>query len=109
MPPATHGDGQVRPPCELHGRDDVGYTGAPCDERRVAVDRAVPDLAALVVGRIAGAHELPAESGSQCAQCGFVEPDFSRDGSHAAPPSVEATSLPRDRVVAVRRYFIAPI
>jgi hypothetical protein len=48
-------------PRESHSRDYVGDAGAARDQCRPPVDRAVPDLALVVVGSIRGANELSAE------------------------------------------------
>ena len=47
---------------EVHGGDDVGDVGASRDEAGPAVDHRVVDLASLVVLRVAGLDELPAQA-----------------------------------------------
>ena len=51
VPPASHGDREAGAPGEPHRRDHVRDAGAARDQRRIAIDRPVPDPAVLVVGR----------------------------------------------------------
>jgi hypothetical protein len=52
VPPATHGEKEAIVLGELHGRDDVGYAGAPRDEGRETSDRPVPHLASILVSGV---------------------------------------------------------
>jgi hypothetical protein len=54
-------------PCEPHRGDHVGDAGAPRDQRRPAIDRAVPDLALVVVGGVPGADQLTAKGAVELA------------------------------------------
>ena len=58
---AAHRDGQPGLPREPQRRHHVVGPGAARHQRRAPVDRAVPDLAVLVVGGVARADELPGE------------------------------------------------
>jgi hypothetical protein len=52
VPPATHGEKEAIVLGELHGRDDVGYAGAPRDEGRETSNRPVPHLASILVAGV---------------------------------------------------------
>src|SRR5215204_4888792 len=56
VPPTTHGDQKAIVLREPHGRDDVGYTGAPRYKGRETIDRSVPHLASLLVAGIFRAY-----------------------------------------------------
>ena len=64
---------------EAHRLDDVRYTGAASDERRVPVDRSVPDPAELFVGWVSGSDKLAAEAARNAstapASIGTAGPD----------------------------------
>jgi hypothetical protein len=66
MPATTNGDQQFVLARELDGADDVVCSGAAGDERRIAIDGAVPDTPCLVVPFFSraqeGTPELPPKS-----------------------------------------------
>ena len=65
VPAAAHRREEVVLTTEPHRGDDVGHAAAPGDERRQALDLAVPDLAGAVVGRVVGWDQLALEVGGQ--------------------------------------------
>jgi len=52
-------------PRQLHGRHDVGRSGASRDKGWMTVDRPVPHLAMFFVVGIARAEDLPAEAAGE--------------------------------------------
>jgi len=84
--PTADGDLKVRAPREPHSRNHVRRPGAARDQRGATVDRTVPDLAALVIDRIPGAHELSAEGSLQLPHRGLIELGTDSDCSHADCP-----------------------
>lgn len=64
---SAHRDEQPRLAGERHCGRHVGLVGAACDERRPAVDHAVPDAPGLVVARIARLDDLSAEPAPETA------------------------------------------
>ena len=79
---AADGDRKVGPLREPHRGDHVGDAAAAGDQRRPAIDRAVPDLAVLVVARVLRRDELAAERCFQLAQRGLVELDLGGESVH---------------------------
>ena len=65
VPSAAHRQQQVVVGGEPDAGDDVGHAAAPGDHGRPPVDHAVPDLARLVVGRIAGLDHFALERASE--------------------------------------------
>jgi hypothetical protein len=63
-----HGDDKLAFPGEADGHSHVAGTRRPDNQRRAAVDHAVPDYASRVVAGIAGAHDLAHESISELAE-----------------------------------------
>jgi hypothetical protein len=61
VPAAAHGDGKLVLAREADGLDHVGRPGDADDERRPAVDHAVPDAARLVVPGVAGPDHQPVD------------------------------------------------
>ena len=57
---AAHGDGQAVVAGEGDRRGDVAGVGTAHDQRGIAIDHAVVHGTGLVVGRVAGRHQLPA-------------------------------------------------
>jgi hypothetical protein len=57
---APDGDGQLCRPCEAEHLDHVRHAGAARDQRRMAIDRRVPDLARLLVATVAWRDQLAA-------------------------------------------------
>ena len=62
---AAHGDRELGRPGEPHGFNDVGHPSAPRHERRVPVDRRVPDHARRVVAGVAGRDHLTSQPSGQ--------------------------------------------
>lgn len=58
MPAAAHRDEQVALTREADDRDHVGHLSTAHDHCGTAVDRAIPDLPGLVVGRIPRTDDL---------------------------------------------------
>src|SRR3989442_11530810 len=96
MPTAPHRDRQAARPPELHSGDHVRDARAANDERRVLVERAIPDLAMTVVVRIPGTNDLPTE-------CSLVDRDLLGGGAHCLSVAFEpATAKPDSRPLNVR-------
>jgi hypothetical protein len=83
---APHGDPEAGARRKPDRRDHVRHAAAARDQRREAIDRAVPDLAVLVVGRVAGPDELALERRAQLAQSIGADLDVSADGGHHSHP-----------------------
>ena len=80
-------------PREFHRRHHVRDARAAGDQRRTAVDRAVPDLAVLVVGRILAADDLAPEAGLELGQRGFLQRESFGDSSHARSFSLDGEAF----------------
>ena len=65
VPAAPNGRVEALVAAEADGGDDVGHARAAGDQRRPALDVAVPDLADLVVVGGVGRHQPPLEPGGQ--------------------------------------------
>jgi hypothetical protein len=85
VPAAPHRDREPVLATQFHRRDHVRDTRAPRDQRRAPVDRAVPDLPVLVVGRVVPADDLPAEPALQLGERRLVEGQSFSDRNHHAP------------------------
>jgi hypothetical protein len=59
--PTSHRDELLVLSREANRGDHVRHAGAAGDQSRLTVDRPVPDLPLLVVGRIVGVDQVPAE------------------------------------------------
>src|ERR1700686_3891661 len=86
MPAAAHGDGDARLPCELHRVNDVGDACTLRDQRRVPIDRAVPQPSGGVVIAVPGAHEAYAERALKIRDILVVELGAFRQSAHNGPP-----------------------
>src|SRR5207247_9795075 len=82
-PAAANGNGYTGAAPEADRRHHVRDAHAPRDQRRAAVDRAVPDLPALVVRRVARRDDLAAEGGLQLRERSLVERELFGDDRHA--------------------------
>ena len=71
---ASDGDVDAGSAREPNCRHDVGNPGAARDQRRAAVDRAVPDASLGVVGRILAADELASQRRLELRDGGLLEP-----------------------------------
>ena len=85
VPAAADGEGEAGPASEGERLHDVGDPSAPRDERRMSVDRPVPDPAVLVVAGVAGAKDVAAEGVLELGERGVVELDLRLDGRHVPP------------------------
>jgi 3D (Asp-Asp-Asp) domain-containing protein len=65
VPAAAYGDEQSVLPGKVDGGDDVAGVGAARDQRWMAVDHPVVDLAGLVVASIARLDQFAAESAGE--------------------------------------------
>jgi hypothetical protein len=81
MSAAANGDIETALPGEPQGGRDVGGGCTAGDQRREAVDRAVPDPAMLAVGGIVGADDLALEAALELAERGSIEGDLIGDGA----------------------------
>ena len=95
---AAHGDRQPALLGEANRRTHVRDAGAARDQRRTAVDRAVPDPPVGVVAGVVRANELAPEGRLQLAKLSLVECG-NVGGSHRVLPSC-VRGLP---IVARRR------
>jgi hypothetical protein len=68
VPSVAHGDQEAGSPCEPHGSDHIRHPGAARDQCRSPIDRPVPDLPVLVVGRVARTDELSSKRARELAQ-----------------------------------------
>ena len=71
--PASYGDLEVALAGETHRGGHVGGAGAAGDAGRMAVDRAVPDLARSVVAGARRQHQLSAERCAELVESGRVQ------------------------------------
>jgi hypothetical protein len=65
---------------ELDRRDHIVVVGALRNQRRIAVNRTIPDPAALLVGRILRSNQPPVEGPLELVQGSFVDLDSDSDG-----------------------------
>ena len=79
--PAPHGQRQPVLAREAHRRDDVVLVSAPGDERRPAIDHAVPDAPRGFVLPVAGTDQHPGEGAVQSPDRGLIEHGASRSRS----------------------------
>ena len=86
MPAAADGDAQAGAVPEPHGGDDVGHACAPGDDRRVAVDRPVPHVPVLLIGRVRGPDDLPPEARRQLVDRRLVDLDTVHRARHGSSP-----------------------
>ena len=73
VPAAADGEEQAPLAGEVDGGDHVGNVGGADDERGVAVDHPVVDLARLVVARVARADEFAARAGRERGHRRLIE------------------------------------
>src|SRR5262245_24921569 len=78
------------PARELDCGDDVGGAGALCNEPRPLVDRAVPELARLVVVGVVATDGPPPEPSLELGDGGFLQRESLCDGSHGLSVSPDA-------------------
>jgi hypothetical protein len=82
---APHSDRQLVLAPEPSCGADIGHAGAAGDQPRPTVDRAVPDLAVVVVAGIGGAQDLAPERFAQVVHCRVVDRNALGDRTHACP------------------------
>jgi len=65
MPTAPDSHHQIMGASESDGLDDVGGPCAPRDQRGLAIERAIPDPACLIVAGFSGLQQITAQTGPQ--------------------------------------------
>jgi hypothetical protein len=82
MASASNGDREAGAPRKSHRRHHVRHVAAARDQRRAAIDRAVPHPAVPVIARVIGHDEVPLERGAQLAQGRPIDPCVSSGRAH---------------------------
>ena len=100
---AAHRERQTRLLREPDRRDHVVGPRAARDQRRVAVDRPVPDLAVLVVAGVAGLDQLAAEGAAQLIEGRAVELNCRHIGASLSPTFRQRQEVPCRRGKTWRR------
>jgi hypothetical protein len=96
---ASHRHQQVVGTGEVDCRDDIGGPGAAGDERRVAVDHAVPDFAGVIVALVARTQEWATQACLKFLHRGFLEDRLLPCGGddsqlcHSFPPESGLSSI----------------
>src|SRR5205807_4904517 len=73
VPTAAHRDVEPRPARKANRGDDVGWLRAASDQRRMTVDRAVPDAPGELVARVLRTDQLAAKAARELGDGGGID------------------------------------